>query len=164
MTKVYDLIIVGAGPAGLMAAKVAGENGLKTALIERKKDITKIRRSDGGGLGLKEYLFNQLLIYNPRDKRFCIPTCGFSLKYDGPIKSIFGFRIYSPGGNYIALGDWKEMKKDPEKNRVGVALDKGLLLKTLLEEIKEKPDVDVYGGTNVTNVEKTGDMLSLIHI
>ena len=37
MTNAYDLIIVGAGPAGLMAAKTAGEQGLKVALLERKK-------------------------------------------------------------------------------------------------------------------------------
>ena len=35
----YDLIVVGAGPAGLMAAKTAGEQGLKVALLERKKNI-----------------------------------------------------------------------------------------------------------------------------
>jgi len=33
MAKIYDLVIVGAGPAGAIAARVAGENGLKTALL-----------------------------------------------------------------------------------------------------------------------------------
>ena len=45
MTKEYDLVIVGAGPGGAMAAKTAAENGLKVALLERKKEITQIRRS-----------------------------------------------------------------------------------------------------------------------
>jgi flavin-dependent dehydrogenase len=157
MSKVYDVIIVGAGPAGLMAAKVAGENGIKTALIERRKDISTNRRTDGGALGLKSYLFNQMLTYNPRDKRFCFPTSGFSLSYDGPIGDLYGFRIFSPGGKYITLGDWKELKKEPEKNRVGVALDKGLLLKGILDEVEKKQDVDVYLGTNVTHIEKSGD-------
>jgi len=157
MLKTYDLIIVGAGPAGLMAAKVAGENGLKTILIERKKDIAKIRRSDGGGLGVNRYLFKQMLIYNPVDKRFCFPSCGFSISYNGPIQSLYGFRLFSPGGKYISFGDWKEMKKDPEKNRVGVALDKGMLLRGILDEVEKKQDVDVYLGTNVTNIEKSDD-------
>ncbi len=40
----YDVIVVGAGPAGLMAAKTAAEDGLKVLLIERKKEITEINR------------------------------------------------------------------------------------------------------------------------
>ena len=49
MEKHYDLIIIGGGPAGLMAARVAGENGISTALLERKTDITRVRRVDGAG-------------------------------------------------------------------------------------------------------------------
>ena len=45
MAKKYDLIIVGGGPGGLMAAKTAAEDGLKVVLIERKRDITEIDRA-----------------------------------------------------------------------------------------------------------------------
>jgi len=39
VTNKYDLVIVGGGPAGLMAVKVAAENGLKVVILERKTDV-----------------------------------------------------------------------------------------------------------------------------
>ena len=56
LVKKYDLVIVGGGPAGLMAARTAGENGLKTALLERKTEITKVRRVDGSVLSPMDLL------------------------------------------------------------------------------------------------------------
>ena len=38
MAKVYDLIILGAGPAGLSAAIYAGRDRLDTLLIEKGQD------------------------------------------------------------------------------------------------------------------------------
>jgi len=154
MAKKYDLVIVGGGPAGLMAARVAGENGLKTALLERKTDITKVRRVDGGGLvPINEYMCGEILTFNPEAKRIGFPVSGFSVKYDGPYQDMYGFRFYSPSGKSFSFGDHEKLKKDPEKNRMGVAIDKELLLKGLLEDA-EAVDVDIFPGTNVTGIEK----------
>lgn len=46
----YDLIIVGAGPGGSVAAKIGAENGLKTLFIERGR-IPGEKNSSGCGLG-----------------------------------------------------------------------------------------------------------------
>ncbi|MCC7552188.1 NAD(P)/FAD-dependent oxidoreductase [Candidatus Micrarchaeota archaeon] len=47
----YDIIVVGAGPGGSMAAKTAAENGSKVLLIERKKEIgAPVRCGEGIGL------------------------------------------------------------------------------------------------------------------
>lgn len=154
MNKKYDLIIVGAGPAGLMAARVAGENGLKTALLERKTDITKIRRTDGGNLSpVNEYLFGQITTFNPESKRIGFPVSGFSIPYDGPYRDVYGFDLFSPGGKRIMFGDREKQKKDPDKNRVGLSLDKRVLLQGLLEDV-EANGVDIFPGTNVTGIEK----------
>jgi len=36
MPEIYDVLIIGAGPSGMLAAAAAGERGLKTALLEKK--------------------------------------------------------------------------------------------------------------------------------
>ena len=41
----YDLIVIGAGPGGLTAAREAAKLGLKTLLVEKKKDITEKENS-----------------------------------------------------------------------------------------------------------------------
>jgi len=154
MAKKYDLVIVGGGPAGLMAARVAGENGLKTALLERKTDITRIGRVDGGGLiPINEYMCGETLFYSPEIKRIGFPVSGISVKYDGPYQDMYGFRLYSPRGKYFSFGDHEKLKQNPEKNRVGAAIDKELLLKGLLEDV-EAAGVDIFTGTNVTGIEK----------
>jgi digeranylgeranylglycerophospholipid reductase len=53
----YDPIVVGAGPAGLMAAKTAGEEGLKVAVLERKNDITKVCRCCAGAFNVNMPVF-----------------------------------------------------------------------------------------------------------
>ncbi len=96
MRKEYDLVIVGAGPAGAMAAKTAAENGLTVALLERKKEITQIRRSCAMmWLAFNEPYFGDFFGYNRRNNRLCFPTNGFSIKYSGPHKNLYAIHIYS---------------------------------------------------------------------
>jgi flavin-dependent dehydrogenase len=154
MIKKYDLVIVGGGPAGLMAARVAGDNGLKTALLERKTDITRVRRVDAGGLvPINEYMAGTTLTFSPEAKRIGFPVSGFSVRYDGPYQDMYGFRFCSPGGKTFTFGDHEKKKEDPVKDRRGVAIDKEVLLKGLLEDV-EAVGVDIFPGTNVTGIEK----------
>jgi digeranylgeranylglycerophospholipid reductase len=156
MDKKYDVVIVGGGPAGLMAARVAGENGLSTALLERRTNMTRTKRVDGGSLSpINEYICEEKLTFNPKAKRIGFPVNGFSIKYDGPFQDMFGFRLFSPGGKMFSFGDYDTLKNDPEKNRVGIALDKGAMLKGLLEDA-EAAGVEIFPGTNVTGIE-TGE-------
>jgi flavin-dependent dehydrogenase len=161
MPKKYDVVIVGAGPAGLMAAKVAGESGLKVALLERQKDISHVRRTDGGVVALNEYTFGQVTKFNRKTQTLVFPVSGFSIKYDGPWNdNLYGFYFYSPGGKRFRVGDWAELKKDPEKNSRGVALSKGLLLKGILKEVKGQ-GVDYFPDTNVVGISTVRDGASV---
>jgi len=56
MRDYYDVIVVGAGPAGSMAARYAAQGGVKVLLLEKDRDIgSPVRCAEGvGAVGLKE--------------------------------------------------------------------------------------------------------------
>ena len=156
MAKDYDVIIVGAGPAGLMAAKTAGENGLKAALLERKIDIADIKRAcsmmvvtlTGKYLGERVFL-------NTRDKRICFPRYGFSVKYDGPHQDFYTWAIYTHRGNKVTLGNYDENIKKGASGRISAVYNKGALLKGLMDEARTC-QVDIFPGCNVIGTSKEG--------
>ena len=107
MSNAYDLIVVGAGPAGLMAAKTAAEQGLTVALLDRKKTITDINRACSMMIvTLTGKYLNDRVSINTRDNRLCFPAYGFSIPYDGKHQNFYSWSIYSYKGNKIQLGDY----------------------------------------------------------
>lgn len=49
MAEAFDVAVIGAGAAGMMAASVAGQRGLKVVLIEHAKKLGEKIRISGGG-------------------------------------------------------------------------------------------------------------------
>ena len=110
MAKKYDLIVVGGGPGGLMAAKTAAEDGLKVLLIERKRNITEITRTclqifyirklSACKVGLHGDGYIEPVSAEVTDKtyRFNFPGPGFSLDYNGPLKTYYNWIEVSPSG------------------------------------------------------------------
>jgi len=161
MSQCYDLIVVGAGPAGLMAAKTAGEMGLKTALIERKEHITDINRACSMMIVTLSgrYLGDRVSI-NTRDKRLCFPGYGFSIPYDGRHQNFYSWSIYSYKGNKIQLGDYQKNESMGDQGRISATYDKSALLKSLLKEC-ERYDVDVFPGHNVTGTQTRNGVVTV---
>jgi len=142
MAKKYDLIVVGGGPAGLMAAKTAAEDGLKVLLIERKKNITEVQRLCGQFTAISFINVSGKLKYGyteplhlevGTDKtRVHFPALGFSIDYDGPLRPYLRYMYFSPSGYHVYR----------EKNRFfGFFWEKESLLAGLLSSVKAGAEV-----------------------
>jgi flavin-dependent dehydrogenase len=99
----YDLVITGGGPAGLMAAVTAAEAGLKTVLVEKKRDPASINRCCGQMFILnwaspEMYVETVKLEVGLTGARFLYPGVGLSLDYAGPLKPYTNAVWISPSG------------------------------------------------------------------
>jgi flavin-dependent dehydrogenase len=158
MTKKYDLVIVGAGPGGAMAAKTAGENGLKTAILERKTNPAEITRSCAVMFAIEsDYYFAERMFYNDDNGKMIFPVNGFTVDYNGPTRNFYAWHMYAPDGKTrLAFGDYDENIKRGNRGRLSFVYDKGRLIEGLMQEAV-KNGVDVFTGVNMTGIEKTTD-------
>jgi len=102
----YDIIIVGGGPGGLMAARTAAQAGLKTLLLERKNNITEIKRACLAALYLKwitpdGYLEPIALEQASEYTRIHLLGPGVSVDYKGPLRHYNNVVFVSPGGHRV---------------------------------------------------------------
>lgn len=87
----YDAVVVGAGPAGSIAARVLAEKGVKTLVVEKKQEIGTPKRCAEGisingleKIGLKpdpRWATNEIngsIVYSPSGRRV---TCKFTKGY-----------------------------------------------------------------------------------
>lgn len=156
MTRKYDLLIIGAGPGGAMAAKTAGENGLKTAILERKTNPAEITRGCAMMFAVEsDYYFAERMYYNEKNKKMIFPLNGFTVDYDGPVRNFYAWHFYAPDGKTrLEFGDYEKNLKKGDRGRLSFVYDKGNLIAGLMKDAV-KNGVDLFTGFNVDGVEKT---------
>lgn len=131
--KEVDVLVIGAGPAGSMAASESSKNGAKTLIIEKKSEIGTPKRC-AEGITLNELKKNEIKI----DEKWVA-------------KYIEGVKIVSPDNTDVTLNT-----KDLDVPARGVILERKIFDKHLtMEAIRNGAEVMVK--TQATNMVKEDD-------
>lgn len=120
-----DLIVIGAGPAGLWTAITAASQGLKVVVIEGKKDITKITRACSSQFVLDEGYEDETI--HIQDNKIIYTKNNFEVPYTGRTLDVIRCNYFSPKG-------YKAQFARTDKKPIAVKFDKGHLLKDLKEQ------------------------------
>ncbi len=151
MSMNYDLVVVGGGPGGLMAAKTAAEKNLKVFLVERKKRVQTVKRTCCASFYLEPNYMSETTQFE--EGKLIFPKTGFTVDYSGsfwPIKEKYGL---SPGGH-----KWRMVRFESEDyskdTPLSLVIDKEALLEGLLHEV-EKLGVAVMTGARAEKIENT---------
>jgi flavin-dependent dehydrogenase len=137
MAKRHDLVIIGAGPAGLMAAKTAAERGLDVVLVESRRQIGRVRRACCAQLVMDEGYENETI--ELRDGELVFRQSGFTVAYDGPAVDVVNKYYWSPRGHRIHFAH-------EDGQPLAIKFDKGRLLEGLWREV-QAAGVDARTGT-----------------
>lgn len=151
MVKGYDLIIVGAGPAGLQAASTAAQHGLKVVVIEKQRDVSKITRACCQQFIMDDGYENECI--QLKDGKVIFSRNGFEIDYDGPTFNITDKYYISPHGHKIHFAN-------KDKSPIAIKFDKGRLLQGIWEKC-ERLGVEFRSGTVAYDAKDSAEGVAL---
>lgn len=100
MLKRYNVIVVGAGPAGLMAALRAAEKGLRVVVVEKKTNVCEILRTTGNAFRNMNPMNGEYLTLDKRNGKAVVHfhNSKFDLEYTGRLLDIYDSYSFSNAG------------------------------------------------------------------
>src|SRR5512136_2965882 len=132
MPSEYDIVVVGAGPAGAMTAKYAAKNGARVLMIEKRSEIGAPVRC-GEGIS-----------------RSWLDSVGIRLDSKSVAREVMGAKIVSPNGSSFYLSE------KMAGNEVGIVLER-VFFDKLLARDAVKAGADLMLKTSAVKLLKTGD-------
>ncbi len=125
----YNVVVVGAGPAGSRTAKIAADNGCSVLMIEKRQEIgVPVRCGEGiSKKGLKEL--------------------GIKPESSWIASDIKGARIYAPNGKYVLLSE------ESAGDEVGYNIYRDVFDKSLAKQAG-RAGTDIMLKTSVTGIIK----------
>jgi len=131
----YDVVVVGAGPAGSMAAKTAAEKGLNVLLVEKRQEIgTPVRCAEGISRESIEKFFEV-------DKKWIAAE-------------VTGAKIYAPDKTEIV------MSEEMAGNEVGYVLERKIFDRHVAR-LAAKAGAEVYVKTAMVDFERKDGKVKL---
>jgi len=99
----YDVIVVGCGPAGLMAVAELKEKGVNVLGVDKKPRLDKNVRSASGFFIDDQEMNGEYIKVDVSSKKTKVSytKCGFSLEYSRPMEEIHHTHIIVNSGNHF---------------------------------------------------------------
>jgi flavin-dependent dehydrogenase len=100
MSEKYHVIIVGAGPAGMMAAVKAAERRLKVLVVEKKNDVCDELKTTGNSFRIRNPINGEFLTVEPGDGKSIVHfhNSSFDLEYSGNLIPTHNTYAFSNSG------------------------------------------------------------------
>lgn len=151
MNEIIDLVVIGAGPAGLMTSKTASQSGLKVLLVEKNNNFDQIRRACSAQFILDDGYENEFI--KLKHNKIIFTRNKFEVNYTGPLVEVTNKYYKSPKGHTIHFAL-------PHEKAFALKFNKQILLKNLYEECLNS-NVDVRLSTLATGGKDNGNYVSL---
>ncbi len=147
-----DVVIIGGGPGGLLAAKTAVENGLSAVVIEMKQSYDKLRRACS-----QQFILDD--DYEGEGVEVCdgylnFPKSGFTVPYTGKLVPVYNKYYHSPKNKVMRFA------RNDGKEPFSYKFDKQYMLKELYN-ICSDMGVEFMLGTTAAGGRDNGDYVEV---